>query len=391
MPKVLQLALEFEPWIIALRRHFHMYPEASMEEYLTTAKIAEELDKLGVRYERFEACPGLVAKIEGKNPGKAIALRSDIDALGVQENNDIDYKSKTDGLMHACGHDAHAAMNLGAVRILNEMQDEISGTVYFVFQPAEEIGKGALAIIEQGEWYEKIDNIFGAHIWANIDAGKFSVETGPRMASADRFEIRVHGKAGHGAQPEQTVDATLVASAIVMNLQSIASREFGPLEPVVVTVGQLHSGTRFNVISGEAMLEGTIRYFSKEVGEQIEGIVKRIAEETAKAFRADVELVYDYYIPPLINKEESSSRAAKTVQKLFGSDAVELYTHTTAAEDFSYYLNGGKPGIFAFIGCRNPDIGADFPHHHSCFNIDESVLKNGAALYAQYALDFLNE
>ncbi|NLC96968.1 MAG: amidohydrolase [Erysipelotrichaceae bacterium] len=389
MNKVLELATKYEDWIIDLRRHFHMYPEASYEEYETTKKIIEELEKLGVEYQTFEDCTGVIAKIEGNKDGRIVALRSDIDALCVLEKNDVPYKSKNEGFMHACGHDAHTAMNLGAVKILNELKDEINGTVYFIFQPAEEVGSGAKTIIKKGDWFDKVDNFFGAHIWSNVPSGKISVESGPRMASADKFKIVVKGVSGHGAQPEQTVDATIVASSIVLNLQTMVSREFSPMESVVVTIGKLTSGTRFNIISGEAILEGTCRYFSKEIGKNIVEVMSRIVENTAKAFRAEASVEYDFVTLPLINDEASSKIATKAVEKMFGEEAIEKYPKTTGGEDFSYYIEN-KPGVFAFIGCANPDLGTDYAHHNERFNVDESVLKNGSALYAQYAIDYLN-
>ena len=389
MNKVMELATKYEDYIIGLRRHFHMYPEASFEEFETTKKICEELDKLGVEYQTFEDCTGVIAKIEGKKGGKVVALRSDIDALSVTEKNDVPYKSKNEGLMHACGHDAHAAMNLGAVKILKELEDEINGTVYFVFQPAEEVGTGAIEIMKRGDWYDKVDNFFGAHIWSNMPSGTISVEEGTRMASADWFKIKVNGKSGHGSLPDQTVYATLVASAIVMNLQSMVSREFSPMESVVVSVGMIQSGNRFNIISGEAYMEGTARYYSKEIGSKIDKILERIVTNTAEAYRATADVEYNFILYPVVNDPESSRIASEAVIKTSGKDALVTYPKTTGGEDFSYYIKD-KPGVFAFIGCANTELNTNVAHHNECFNIDESVLKGGSALYAQYALDYLN-
>ena len=235
-------------YVIEMRRYFHQYPEKSLEEYETSKRIKEELDKMGIPYISV-ANTGVIATIEGKNPGKTVALRADMDALSVVEENDsIDYKSKIDGMMHACGHDGHTSMLLGAGKVLNDMKDEINGTVKLFFQPAEEVAQGAKAMIADGA-LEGVDGVFGIHLWTDLECGKISVEEGPRMAAADIFKIIVKGKGGHGSLPQQGVDAVVVSSAIIMNLQSIVSRETSPLDSVVVSIGALHSGTRFNVIA----------------------------------------------------------------------------------------------------------------------------------------------
>lgn len=390
MNKVMQLAKEFEPWTIETRRYFHRHPEVSMQEFETTKKIAEILEELGVEYETFKNCPGVIAKIVGKHPGKTVALRADIDALSIYQMNDVPYKSTSDGVMHACGHDAHIAMNLSAVKILKEFEAEVAGTVYFLFQPAEETAEGAKLFMQQGSWYQEVDNIFGIHIWSNMDTGTVSVEAGPRMAAADWFKIKVLGASGHGAQPEQTIDATVVSAAMVMNLQTLVSREFGPHDPLVVTVGKLHSGSRFNVISGEAKLEGTCRYFSTDIQKKIAKTITRVVQDTARTFRSEAEVEYLHATVPLANEETSSAIAQQAVVKTMGDQALQLFPATMGGEDFSFYLEN-KPGCFAFVGSRNKELKTDFPHHHECFDVDEAALKNGAALYAQYALDFLSQ
>lgn len=382
-----ELAHKYESYIIEQRRHFHMHPELSLEEFETTNYIARELDQMGIPYIRPTAT-GLIGTIEGNGPGKCVGLRADIDALNVTQKNEVDYKSKTDGKMHACGHDSHAAMLLGAAKVLQECKADFSGKVKLIFQPAEEVAAGAKLLIEAGDWFEEVDNIFGAHIWANMPSGTVSVEAGGRMAAADWFDIKVTGKSGHGSMPNQGVDAVVVASAIVMNLQTLVSRETSPLDPLVVSVGQIKAGTRFNVIAGEAFLDGTNRYFSKDIASTIEASMKRIVEGTAALYRATAELDYRKVTPPLINEEHSSALARTAALKIYNEEAIILERATTGGEDFAYFIQD-KPGCFAFIGCANAEIGTDFPHHHECFNVDESVLADGSALYAQYALDFL--
>ncbi len=381
------LARNLEDYIIQTRRHFHRYPELSFEEYKTTDYIAAELDRLGIPYIRpLET--GLIGTIEGRGPGKTVALRADIDALPVTEVSDVPYRSQNPGVMHACGHDAHAAMLLGAARILNGLKDQFSGKVLLVFQPAEEIGKGAQALISAGGWLEEVDSFFGAHIWSNMPSGTVSVEVGPRMAATDRFSIEIKGKSGHGSMPDQGIDAVLTAAAVIMNLQTLVSRETSPLDPLVVSVGKIESGTAWNILSGSARLEGTCRCFSKEIARTIEEDFRRIVEGTARTFRAQASVNYERVGVPLINDEASSLLAEQAAKKIYEPSQIIRSPATTGGEDFAYYLQD-KPGLFAFIGCSDPAIGTNWPHHHERFNIDESVLTDGSALYAQYALDFL--
>ncbi|MCI5709477.1 M20 metallopeptidase family protein, partial [Veillonella caviae] len=235
---------QYKSYVQDWRRYFHKHPELSNEEFETTKTLAKELEAMGVEVQvDTDRGTGLIGVIRGDKTGKAIALRADIDALPVQEHNTFDFKSDVDGKMHACGHDGHMAILLGAAKMLMSMKDRIEGTVYLAFQPAEETGAGAPGFIKFGDWYEKIDAIFGGHVWIDLPAGFISVEEGPRMAASSIFNIKVTGKQGHGAQPHQAVDAVVVASAIVLNLQTVVSRNVSALDSVVVTIGNIHSGT----------------------------------------------------------------------------------------------------------------------------------------------------
>jgi amidohydrolase len=385
---IAEKAAALNDWLIETRRHFHQHPEASLEEFWTTDEICKYLDKFGIPYERFKNSTGVLAKITGAHPGKTVALRSDIDALSVVEKTGCAYASQNPGFMHACGHDAHIAINLGAARILNDLKDQLHGTVYHVFQPAEEVAKGANSVIAEGKWYDQVDNFFGGHVWSNGPIGTISVNPGPVMASTDRFTIEIEGVSGHGAQPEQTIDATLVAAEMVVAFQPLVSREVSPLDSLVVTVGKLVSGTRFNVISGSATLEGTVRYFTQELTEKIEDMVQRIVTHTAAMYRAKATMKYEHLTLPLINEATSAKRARDAIVKLYGESVIREYPKTTGGEDFSSYLQK-KPGAFAHFGCANETVHA--PHHSDHFNIDERVLQTGAAVYAQYAVDFLSE
>lgn len=386
-----QLMERYADEIIRLRREFHKHPELSFEEVETTKRIAATLDSWGIPYTiNEEKNTGLVAKISGAHPGKAVALRADIDALPVEEKTGLPFASEVPGLMHACGHDNHMAMLLGAARMLLDLKDEIYGDVYLVFQPAEEMGIGAAYMKNFGDWFSKIGAIFGTHIWASVPAGKVGIKSGPFMAAADTFTIRVHGVQSHGSQPWSGVDAVVVASAIVMNLQTIVSRQLSALDPAVVTVGEFQGGDRWNIVSGEAVLSGTTRYFKKEIGPEIEKRMDRIVQETAKAYGATAELEYKYVILPTVNDPGCTDIARQAVREVLGEEAIEETDLVMGAEDFAFYQEE-KPGCFVFVGTNNPDCKATYPNHSNYFTSDESVLPKGARVYAQMAIDWLKQ
>lgn len=383
-----ELAEKYHDYAVELRREFHMNPEPSMEEYNTQKRVMEELEKMGLKPEK-SAGTGVVATIKGKGEGKTIALRADMDALAVPEANDVAYKSKNEGIMHACGHDAHTASLLTAAKILLDKKDEFDGEVRLLFQPGEETAQGAIAMIKDGA-LEGVDGAFGIHIWNDCEMGKVSIEAGPRMASAGMFRIYITGKGGHGSMPHQTVDAAVVSAAILMNLQSAVSREISPLDPSVITVGMIKSGTRWNVIAGEGYMEGTTRCFSNEVNEMFEDQIRRIAENTAKSYRAEVKVEYTQMVVPTINDPEMSAIGEGAVRKIFGEDALIKFEKTTGGEDFGFFSDC-CPTAFAFVGSRNEEKVPLFPHHHPKFNMDEDAMDVSASLYAQYAIDFLSK
>lgn len=375
-------------YAVATRRYFHENPEPSMKEFNTQKRIMEELKAMGIEHYPCGGT-GVVGIIKGKGPGKTIALRADIDALEVQEENPVPYKSKIDGMMHACGHDTHISGLLTAAKVLNEIKDEFDGTVKLIFQPGEEVAQGALAMIKDGVM-EGVDGIFGIHIWNDVETGKVSVEAGPRMASAGMFKVYITGKGGHGAMPHQTVDASVVASAIVMNLQSIVNREINPSDPAVVTVGMIRSGSRWNVISGEAYMEGTTRCYSMEVNNAFEGQIRRIVEMTAQAYRAEARMEYTQMTIPTINDPMMSAIAAGSVKKVAGEEGLVTFEKTSGGEDFAFFSEYA-PSAFAFVGSKNTAKLDYYPHHHPKFDIDEDALGVSAGLYTQFALDFLSK
>ncbi|RHW40366.1 amidohydrolase [Neobacillus notoginsengisoli] len=375
--------------LIELRRKFHSEPELSFEEFKTTAFVCEYLENLGISYRKTKPT-GVIATIEGGNPGKTVALRADMDALTVEQlNKDLPYASKEEGKMHACGHDAHTAMLLIAAKALNEIKEELPGNVRLIFQPAEEIAAGAKAMVSQGAM-DGVDNVFGIHIWSQMPTGTVSCTPGPSFASADLFTVTFKGKGGHGAIPHDCIDAAVVASSFVMNVQSVVSRTIDPQQPAVLTVGKMVVGTRFNVIAENAVIEGTVRCFDPTVKDHIEQQLRNYAEQVAAIYGATAEVEYTYGTVAVINDEESAKLVQKTAAEAFGAEVIYHEKPTMGAEDFSEYMMKA-PGSFALVGSGNPEKDTQWAHHHGKFNIDEDALATGAELYAQYAWAYLNE
>ena len=375
--------------MIAFRRDLHAHPELPWEEIRTTQKVAQALDEIGISY-RLTQPTGIIAEIKGGQPGKTVALRADMDALPVQElSTTLSYKSLTDGKMHACGHDAHTSMLLNAARALQENRAGLRGNVRLVFQPAEEIAEGAREMVRQGA-VEGVDNVFGMHIWTTTASGKISCNVGSSFASADLLKVRFKGRGGHGSMPEACIDAAVVASSFVMNLQAIVARETSPLESAVVTIGRMEVGTRFNVIAENAVLDGTVRCFDVATRERLKAAIERYAHHTAGIFGATAEVEYTYGTLPVINEERSALLAQSVIRDAFGEEVLYAERPTTGGEDFSYFIEN-IPGCFALLGCGNKAKGTDWAHHHGCFNIDEDVMVHGAELYAQYAWRYLQQ
>lgn len=381
-----ELSREYAPYIIDLRREFHQYPEIAWKEQHTARRIERELDRMGIPYRRITD-RGVVAIVEGAQKDDIVALRADMDALKVTEMTALPYASEHDGVMHACGHDGHMAMLLGAARILKKMQHELPGTVMLIFQPAEETTEGAKRLIEEGVM-EGVKGIFAIHLWSELPSGMISLEEGPRMAASDVFTVRIAGKGGHGALPHCCVDSVVAGSAMVMNLQSVVSRMVNPLEPAVVTVGAFNAGTAFNVIAGEALLQGTARFYDAHTGAVVKESIQRIVEDTAHSYGAKAEIDYRHAIDPVVNDRRCSEIAYGAARGLGLEQHIATMEKVTAGEDFSEYQKHA-PGIMVFLGIRNEGKGVLFPHHHAMFMIDEDVLEIGAALYAKFALDFL--
>lgn len=379
-----EMAKAVQPQMVELRRDLHQHPEASFQEFRTTDQIVHQMDELGIPYRRFEPT-GLIAELKGGKPGKTIALRADIDALSITEQTGLPFASQNEGMMHACGHDTHAAMLVGAARILVQMKDQLCGTVKFLFQPAEEVAGGAKTVIAQGAMKD-VDFAFGIHIAAMAPVGSVALRCGASAAAADLFRIKVTGKATHGAMPEGGVDATVAAAAIVMNLQSIVSREVAPGTPLVVTVGKLESGTRFNIVSGEATLEGTVRSYDYELHHKMPEIMERVVKNTAAAYRCQAEVEYNMMTEVLMNDAEGVAMARKAAAKIVERpDQLIEAKVMMGGEDFAEYTVHTR-AAFASVGA-----GGEYPQHSNKVYFDEESFITGAALYAQVAVDYLND
>ena len=373
-------ALDVFDYVVTLRRDFHRHPEPGFEERRTTEKIAEALDTIGIPYYRFDPT-GLIGEIKGGKPGRTVALRADIDALPVLEKTGLPFASVNEGFMHACGHDTHTAMLLGASRALYEHRSELPGTVKVLFQPAEEVAQGAKKVIAQGA-LEGVDIIFAQHIGPQMPCGLVAVFEGASHAAADVFKITVKGTICHGAMPELGADATVAAAAIVMNLQTIVSREVPAAEKVVVTIGKFQSGTAPNICSGEAVLEGTARSFDRDLHGKLPDMVARIARNTAEAFRCVAEVDYSVFTDVLVNDKDAAAFARAAALKVTGN--VITSPPLMGSEDFAEYTACAKAG---FIGLGG---GGAHPLHSECFVIDEDAFKTGVAWLIQVAWDYLN-
>ena len=383
--------------IIEWRRLFHRYPEVSGQESHTQAMLCDELDRLGVEYRRLDN-NGIIATIRGEAPGaydaagapaRRVALRADIDALPVTEDTGAPFASENEGVMHACGHDAHMAMMLGAICILLETKSQFKGEVRILFQPAEEISIGALSMIDAGA-LDGVDAIYGAHIWSEVDAGTVSCAPGQRMANTDWFHIDIEGVSAHGSMPHKGVDAVVVGAEMVNGLQVLVSRDVSPFDPVVVTVGEFHGGEARNIMAGHAYLSGTVRTWTEKLRREVPDRLERIVSKIGHAFGAKVKFTFEEGNAGLANDSVCAEVARRAVVDMLGESAVSDYRGTLSGEDFSEYLNV-VPGVFCFVGTRNPEVGASHPQHSCHFTIDESVLAKGSMVAAQWACRMLAE
>ncbi len=361
--------------VVSWRRHMHEYPELSFQETETAAFIAEKLRSFGLDVQTNVGGNGVIGVLKGAEHGKTIALRADFDALPIQDEKDVPYKSKRPGVMHACGHDGHTSALLGTARILSKYRDQLKGTVVFLFQHAEELPPGGAKSMVEAGVLDGVDVIFGAHLASDLPVGTVALGDGFQMAAVDKFELTIEGRGGHGAKPHEAIDSVVIGSEVVHALQKIVSRRIDPLQSAVVTIGVFHAGSAFNVIADTARIEGTVRTFDEGVRKQVEDEIRTIINGITSAYRARYHINYLNGYPALFNSKDETELARRLLGEVFSEKDVLPLTPSMGAEDFAYYLRE-KPGTFFKVGARNEDEATHFPHHHPYFDIDERALTN---------------
>ena len=386
---------EILPGVVADRRDFHEHPELAFQEVRTAGIVAERLRALGVEDVRTGiAQTGVTGLIRGAKTGdgRTVLLRADMDALPILEENEVEYRSQSPGVMHACGHDAHTAMLLGVTRLLLDRRHEFAGTVKVLFQPAEESPPGgAQPMIAAGVLEDpRVDAAFGLHIDQDNPVGTIQLRPGPAMAAADRFHLLIRGKGGHGAKPHDTIDPIVIGSQIVTALQTLVARAVDPTHEAVVTVGTFKAGEAFNVIPDTAELGGTVRTFHPANRDFLEARIETLARGIATAMGAEVEFTYTRGYPATVNDPAMTELVREEATRVVGADAVRQAPLKMGAEDFSYFLEA-VPGAFWFVGSQNPDRGLVWGHHHPRFDLDEAALAIGIESMVSVALRYLNQ
>jgi amidohydrolase len=381
-----------QPQLVEWRRKLHQKPELGFREQLTAEFIVQKLQEWGIEHQTGLAKTGIVAIIHGNQPGPVLAIRADMDALPIQEENEVPYRSEHDGVMHACGHDGHVTIALGTARYLSEHRNAFSGTVKLIFQPAEEGPGGAKPMIEAGVLKNPdADAIIGLHLWNNLPLGTIGVRSGALMAAVELFNCTIQGRGGHGAIPQQTIDSIVVAAQVVNALQTIVARNVDPIESAVVTVGKLNAGTAHNVIAANAKMSGTVRYFNPKYegyfGPRIEQIVSGICQ----AHGASYELQYYSLYPPVINDERIADLVRSVAEAVIESPlGIVPQCQTMGGEDMAFFLQE-VPGCYFFLGSANPDKDLAYPHHHPRFDFDETALGMGVEIFVRFVEKFCKE
>jgi amidohydrolase len=387
--KIKNISNEIFHKLVSIRRDIHMNPELAFEEYRTADLIHKYLKDLSIEHSTQIAKTGIVGIIPGRHPGKTIALRADMDALPVNEENDIDYKSRIPGKMHACGHDVHITCLLGAAEILKRLQDDLCGNVKLIFQPAEEGVGGALPMIEEGILdHPSVDACVAAHAWSDVPVGKVLVKYGPIMASPDEFEIIIKGKGSHGAMPHTAVDPIIIGCQVVNALQTIVSRRFDPLDPIALSICYFHAGTCENVIPDNAVIKGTVRTFDIELRKKAANLIEEITSGIVKSMGGEYEFLFKYLYPPTVNDKKITDILAQSASKIIGNQNIMWGDRPSmGGEDFAYFAER-VPSTYFRLGCGNPEKGLIHPIHNSKFDVDEECIKIGAAILAQCAMDY---
>ena len=370
--------------VIDWRRHLHQNPELSFQEHDTARFVQDKLESLTALDVTRPTPTSVMARLRTGRPGKVLAIRADLDALPIEEENDFSFRSQRPGAMHACGHDAHTAMLLGTAKVLSAMADELSGEVRFLFQHAEELFPGGADEMIAAGAMDGVDLVIGAHVWSPLEVGKIGVVYGPAMAGPDTFWITINGQGGHAAMPQQTVDPIVVGAQVVSGLQHIVSRAADPLATLVVSVTQFVAGNTHNVIPASAQLQGTVRSFDPALRERIPGLMERFVKGISEAHGATYDFTYEQGYRVVVNEPTVTTLVEDTVREVLGDDAVDSMKPNMGGEDFSAFQEQA-PGCFFFVGAGNPGKGIVHPHHHARFTVDEDALEVGVKVFVNTA------
>ncbi|UOR13583.1 M20 metallopeptidase family protein [Halobacillus amylolyticus] len=380
---------EIYPELVAFRRDLHMYPELSHTEVDTPEKIADFLTDLGLEVKTGVGGRGVVGIIKGSKPGKTVALRADFDALPIQDEKDVEYKSRVPGIMHACGHDLHTAGLLGVAKVLSENRDVLEGNVVFIHQFAEEVIPGGAKFMIEDGCLDGVDVVYGAHVSSTELLGSVGLNEGNAMANGDTFEIEISGKGGHAASPHLGIDPLIVGSQLLLNLQQIVSRQVDPIKSAVVSVTSFNGGEGFNVIPDKVQIKGTVRTFDDDVRDWIEESIEKIAVSTSSGFGASVKYKYVRGYPAVVNHPEETERIKNIAAGLFGEKKVKYIPPQMGMEDFAYYLKE-VPGTFFWVGGAMEKKSNVYPHHHPKFNVQEKAMMYIGKLFISAVLDYLS-
>jgi len=388
--ELLESARAIEARIVNDRRTIHSHPEMAYDESQTSTLVQARLRDLGIPFHSGLAKTGVVAQIKGElGDGPCVLLRADMDALPIEEQSGVPFASEVPGVMHACGHDAHTAMLLGAAQLLLERRSRFAGTVKLMFQPAEEGGAGAARMIEDGVLLDpSVDAAFMLHVWPDLEAGQVSYGAGPLLAGADAFTIKVDGRGGHAARPHETIDPVVVGATIVLAVQTLVAREVDPVVPAVVTLGSFNAGNRSNVIADKAVLMGTIRAYDNELFAHLEQRLREVVTGVASALQATARIDFEMRYPPSVCDPAMADRLGESARSLLGADAVRMSKPQMGAEDFAFVLQA-VPGAMLWLGVKDPAWPKPKPVHTATFDIDESALPIGSSALAGVALDYL--
>lgn len=388
MAEISHIINEHKEKFISIRREFHAIPELGFNEFKTTDIIVKYLKKWGIKVTTFDGLTGVVGLLGESSNFKTIGIRADIDALPIHEKTGLEYASQNKGIMHACGHDGHIAIALGTAKILSMLKDKLKVNVKFIFQPAEETTGGAKMMIENHVLEKPVlDAILGLHIFPTLDSGTFGIKEGPIMAAADKFNITIEGKGGHGGMPHKAVDPIIIATEIVSNFQNIISRELDPLSSAVITIGTINAGTAFNVIPEDLNMSGTIRTFDIDIGEYIKSRMEEIVANATKGHRGSYIFEHTYGVPAVINDVEVTKKIRNILINSIGKSSIVEAQPTMSSEDFSLYQQY-VPGIFMFLGSKNKDMGIINSLHHPKYSIDEEILAIGVRAFCEIVLNY---